>query len=716
MKRIFQRLFILVLVLLTFSAKSINSDIELLRQKVVAEMLNPAVNEAQIIKLMTTLQEQGTWPNINYVDVSRTGFRHGEHLANLVNLSRAYKKKGSKFKGNKQLKVTIYKALDFWLANDFICENWWWNQIGTPDALTSVLLLMDTDLTQEQVVKILPIVGRANLNASGARPSGDRIKIAGILAKTLLFKRDEAEFEKVIKVIESEIKFATGRGMQYDLSFHHRVDRVNNTLSYGTNYASAFAEWAALVSETRYKFSEKSLQMLTNYYLDGICKMLVYGKSPDPGAKNRGITREGDLNPVGTSIPEELLKAGTYRANELVQIIKIRNGIEKPELAYSKFFWDSEYFSFQRPDFFTSVRMFSSRDYNMEQPYNGEGLMNHHLPDGSNFISRTGDEYLDIWPIYDWQKIPGTTVLQTPELPSDSEIQKKGLTDFVGGVTDGRYGASVFDFKSPHDPVSAKKAWFFFDHEYVCLGTAIQSETNFPVVTTLNQCWLRGEVTAMSGDKQSVLETGDHQLDRVKWIFHDGVAYIFPEPQKVNLSTQNQSGSWYKINHQTDSPKDEISKPVFKLWLDEGTHPQDTSYAYIVVPSTSIQELTSGTDAQKVKLLANSPEIQAVQHTGLNISEVVFYTSGEIRLSGYLKLAMESPGMVTVKTDGVNVKNISVSDPSRKLSRIHLTVSQEINKSGTNFTSVWNKEKRVSEIAIDLPQTVYAGESVTIEL
>ena len=704
-----------LLLFIVSEAKSINPEIELLRKKVINEILAPSVNETQILNLINTLHVNGTWPDINYEDVSSTGFRHGEHLANLVNMSRAYKKKGSKFRGNKQLKSAIYKALDYWLANDFICENWWWNQIGTPSAMTSVLLIMDTDLTKDQVNKLIPITGRANLNASGARPSGDRIKIAGILAENLLFKRDASEFDRVIKVIESEIKFVTGRGMQYDLSFHHRGDRVNNTLSYGTSYAASFAEWAAFVSETRYQFSEKSLNMLTDYYLDGICKMQAFGKYPDPGAKNRGITRKGALNPVGINIPENLLKAGTYRASELTQIIKIREGIEKPKLSYSKFFWDSEYFSFQRQGYFTSVRMFSIRDYNMEVPYNGEGLMNHHLPDGSNFISRTGDEYLNIWPIYDWQKIPGTTVLQIPELSSDSEIQKKGLTDFVGGVTDGLYGAAVFDFKSPHDPVSAKKAWFFFDNEYVCLGTSINAETQYSVVTTLNQCWLRGDVTAMADDKQIIIEPGNHQLDNVNWIFHDGVGYLFPTPVKVNLSNQNQTGSWYKINHQTDSPKDKITKPVFKLWLNEGIYPRDTSYAYIIVPSTTVQKMVSSIDAQKVKILANTSKIQAVKHAGLNICEVIFYTSGEICLSNFLKLAIGSPGIVMVKTDGVNVKSISVSDPSRKLSRMFVTVSQELNKTGKNFTSVWNKEKGVSEITIDLPQTVYSGKSVTIK-
>ena len=36
-----------------------------------------------------------------------------------------------------------------------------------------------------------------------------------------------------------------GRVIQYDNSFHHRWDGVNNTLSCGIGYAKAFVEWAA---------------------------------------------------------------------------------------------------------------------------------------------------------------------------------------------------------------------------------------------------------------------------------------------------------------------------------------------------------------------------------------------------------------------------------------------------------------------------------------
>ena len=536
-----------------------------------------------------------------------------------------------------------------------------------------------------------------------------------VFAKNALFKRDVNLFNETIKVIIGEIKFATGRGMQHDYSFHHRTDRVTSTLSYGTGYADAFAEWAALVAGTNYSFPENATSLLIDYYLNGICQTMVYGKYPDPAAENRSITRSGNMNPFSAVTPERLLRAATYRKNELENVVKIRQGKMKSELSFDRFYWDSEYLSHQRPTFFTSVRMFSSRNNNMEMPYNGEGLMNHHYADGSNFISRTGQEYYDIYPVFDWQKIPGTTVMQKPSLPSENEIQKEGLTDFVGAVTDGLYGVASFDFRSTIDPLRAKKAWFLFDKEYVCLGTGINCTSNLPVATTLNQSLLHGDVLVMDGNTKSVLKHGDRILENVEWIFHDSIAYLFPDPVKVNLSNQSATGSWYKINHQSDSPKDEVKVDVFKLWLDHGKSPENANYQYIVIPSTSELEMNHISGNRNIEILSNTSDIQAVRHSGLNLCQVVFYKAGEIEVAPGLKISIDSPGMLMARMTGSTVNKITVADPTRKLSRIHLTVSGKIEKSGKNFKVFWDESKSTSEISIDLPQDVYAGKSATIE-
>ena len=54
----------------------------------------------------------------------------------------------------------------------------------------------------------------------------------------------------------------------------------------------------------------------------------------------------------------------------------------------------------------------------------------------------------------------------------------------------------------------------------------------------------------------------------VKWVFHNKVGYIFPEDQKVGLSNETKSGSWFSINRQTTTSKEEVKADAFALWID----------------------------------------------------------------------------------------------------------------------------------------------------
>lgn len=685
--------FLFSLFLFLAAKASPKSDMEVLRKRFIDELLLPAVDESRVQNLLTTFRADSVWPGIDYVDVSRTGFQHSVHLNNMVYLGRAYKQKHSPFKGNRKVKNTLSVALDFWLRHDFICENWWWNQIGTPSSIISLLLIMDKDLSPAQVEKMLEIAGRANLNASGARPSGDRIKIAGLQAKTALFLRDVETLEMTLEVIEGEIKFATGRGMQYDYSFHHRVDNVNNTLSYGLGYADAFAEWAAKVEGTSYCFSEKALHRLIDYYLDGICKQMVYGRNTDPGVMNRDITRpeRGSFSAV---TPQRLASVSDYRKEELQNIIAVRKGEDVIVPSFAKFFWNSEHFVYQRPGLYTSVRMHSTRNDNMEVPYNGEGLMNHYRGDGTNYISVRGDEYRNLAPVYDYMRIPGATTVITSAMPSEDDVQKRGLSSFVGAVTDGLYGAVAYDFKSPHHPLAARKSWFFFDEEYVCLGAGIGSETRYPVVTTVNQCLLRGEVTVKDKTGVRTMPQGNRVLDGAQWVYHDGLSYIFPSPVSVSLSDEPAEGSWFRVNRQSDSSKEIVSKDIFKLWLEHGKQPQEATYQYIVKPVKSPDDIPS---RLPVEVLSNTKDLQAVKHPGLGIVYAVFYRCGKLAVVEGLEIESDSPGIVMLRYSGKEVKSISASDPSRTMGKLHLNVN------GRN-------------VAIDLPQSVYAGKTATVSM
>ncbi|MEX0778608.1 MAG: polysaccharide lyase family 8 super-sandwich domain-containing protein [Balneolales bacterium] len=703
---------------------STNVDLEIIRELVVDDLIMPEIDEERIEHLMATIQEDGTWPDINYIDVSRNAFEHSRHLDNMLTLSRAYKKPNSENYENPDLKDNIASALDYWLKHDFICDNWWWNQMGTPGRMVNILLLMDDALTEAQKTLAAPIVGRANLDASGARPGGDLIQIAGILGKHGLFERDIEVVNEAVKAMAGEIGFAYERGdpldvrgLQTDFSFHHRSDRVPYTLTYGRGYARSFADWASKVAGTDFEFPEASIELLVDFFLDGIAKTSAYGMYPDPGALSREITRRGILDAFSPNLAQQLLHATSYREEELEEIIAIRKGEQRAKMTGNTFFWHSEYLSHQRSNYFTSVRMYSSRNHNLDQPHNSEGLLNHHLADGSNFIIRHGEEYAGIFPVWNWQKVPGTTVLQKPSLPDRDEIQKRGLTDFVGGVTDGEYGAVLFDFESPHDPLSARKSWFFFDDEFVALGNGISSDSEHPVATTLNQSLLTGDVSVGSNHTNRIQEKGEHNLSNISWVHHDETAYLFPSPTVVRLENKQISGTWARINDSVWAWElEEEHKDVFTLWLDHGVAPRQASYEYIVVPGIADSQVERYLESSPINIMANTPQLQAVQHKGLQISQVAFYEPGEIEIAGGVVLSAESAGLVMVRASDRGIKEITVSDPGRRLDSFSLKVTSRIEAKGSRWKATWHEEEGHSIITFTLPDGEYAGQSLSAKL
>ncbi|PWJ58332.1 chondroitin AC lyase [Dyadobacter jejuensis] len=691
-----------------------HAELEKVRSQVQADLIAEAVDLPQATALLKALRPDGTWPDIDYADLSRTGFDHSRHLDHMLTLARAYRQGATVNK--KKLKKAVLKSLDFWLANDFICENWWWNEMGTPGRMIDLLLMMDEDLSPKQSEKGMYIAGRANMAAFGARPGGDLLQIAAMRAKQALYYRNEEEFGNIMGLMGREITVSTGRGLQADMSFQHRTDRVISTLAYGVGFAKSYSYWAAKTAGTSFQLPEKATQLVVDYFLDGICQSMVYGKYPDPGALNREITRAWALSRVGDDMAGNLIKASPYRNAELQVIVQSRR--EEPVVFEPKdaYFWHSHYYSHQRSNYFTSVRIHSDRASNIEQPHNDEGILNHHLGDGSNFISVQGTEYSEIFPVWDWQKVPGTTVVQKPELPHWKEIAKRGKREFAGGLTDGRYGVVVFDFESVHDPLKAKKSWFFFDKEYMCLGTSITSTSSFPVATTLNQSLLKGPVRVKGRfSKDSLLRQGIHDLTEVEGVWHDRVGYIFPVPRSVQLKNTSTTGNWRRINHQLRYDRSTVKMDVFSLWLDHGIQPSDEGYEYVVVPDVD-EAAWSVYEAEPVlETVHNDGELQAVWHKKLQLLQAIFYTPGELKHHD-LEIRVEKPCLLMLQLQGKDITSITVADPTTQLESIQIALNGSYQVADPQVEVRWDPIIRSSILSVSLPEGAHAGSSLTVDL
>ena len=722
---------ILTIALFSIQTGAKSDDFELIKGRVIDQLMGSEVKDESIAGIIDSVNGDGSFRGINYDDLSlEAGFPHGRHTGYLVSLARAYTSESSRYYQNERIKNFIIRGLEFWVTHDFVGDNWHDNQITTPGNLVHLMLLIGDELPAELVEQAQPMIRRATMEQVpgvfyGARPGGDRIAIAAIVAKNFLFLNDKEAFNNVMQIIAGEIKFSTGeRGMQHDYSFHHREDRVNNTTSYGYGkYANTFGEWSSYVANTVYQFPAEKINQLVDYYLDGIYKHMVYGVYIDVAAHDRSIANQRTSTPRGTLEIERLLQSTDYRSDELENIVKLRKGEEANIRSFAKFFWQTEHFAFQRPHFYTSVRMHSTRNRTYEVPYNGPGTTTHHRADGANYLSIDGHEYDGIWPVYDWQKVSGATIMQKPEnhfarsYGGNMPVQMEGLTDYVGGVDDGLYGAVAYDFKSPHDLLEAKKSWFFFDNEYVCLGSGIKSNSNLPAYTTINQAHLRGDVRVSRGGRAEVAPRSNSNLENVKWVHHDGVGYILPEPATVNLSNRAEQGRWSDISAAKSASDELVTQDVFLLGIDHDNSPGVPSYQYIVVPGITPEgvALTSANN-RDIEILSNTPDLQGVIHNGLGICQLAFYKAGEVEISDDYTVRMDSQGMAMLKMKGNRIEKLTVSDPSRKLTRVTLTVPGIYETRGGNFITLPNNNENSTLIMVDLPTDVYAGSSTTIEL
>jgi chondroitin AC lyase len=296
--------------------------------------------------------------------------------------------------------------------------------------------------------------------------------------------------------------------------------------------------------------------------------------------------------------------------------------------------------------------------------------------------------------VLDWQKIPGTTVVQKEKLTGSP--RRRGETEFVGGVSDGRYGAAAFRFHNSDEKLRARKAWFFFDEAFVCLGAGISHPSDRRVVTTLNQCLLDGEVVCAADGGRTKLDRGAHTLEDASWVLHDRIGYVFPGSADAHLANREKTGSWWRANHQYS--KDEVKEDVFTLWLDHGQSPDGAGYSYIVVPNTGTDELADFADDPPLRIVRNEPGLQAVWHGEKRILQAAFYEPGRVELDDGLAVEAEKPSIVMVRYSDGEAK-IAVSDPTQELDALDLAVTVPA-PDGT-------AKKR--ELHIDLPDGPQAG-------
>lgn len=589
--------------------------------------------------------------------------------------------------------------MEYWYDVDSESDNWWHNQISEPQKLGVLLIQMrigKKQIPQELETKILK-----RIQETGGDPAkwtgANRTDIALHWIYRSCLTQNEADLKTAIDNVFNPVVYTTEEGFQHDNSYFQHGEQLYIG-GYGDEILKGVTQVASYALGTQYQLDKEKVELLSKFMRETYYRT-VRGQNMSFDVVGRSVSRPGLLNKRTTATyAKRMIDIDPTHADEYKAIIARLNRKQPADYqvtASHTHYFRGDYSLHVRPQYNFDVRLASTRTKKCEYG-NKENLKTYFMSDGCTNITQTGDEYFNIFPVWNWCHIPGTTAPQLEKVPMDPKAWGVlGTSTYAGGVSDSIYGATAYAYMDTNPEVNtgAKKSWYFFDNEVVCLGAGIQSTSTYPVHTTVNQCFLKGGILVDKGDKEETLANGSHTLQAPQWVLHDKIGYFFPQKEEVFLTAQTQSGRWYDIN--TSKSKKEEKMDVFTLGINHGVGPKDGSYAYIVVPGkTSAQEMKAYQKKNAIEILSNNAKVQAVRNTKLNVWMVTFFEAGTFKHKE-LSVTVDKPCVLMVKDINAKSANLHIADPGQTQSPIQVEL-----KIG--------KKKQV--LTADFSQTgIYAG-------
>ena len=648
----------------------------------------------------------GEFNDIDYTSTATTNWAPVTHLDRIAIFALAYTKSGNSYYQDTNLYNNIIQALEFWNAAHPTSTNWWNIKILVPKTLGVILIQMrygqnkvSADLENRLMAQMEAdyTVGPNTLeNQEGANLTD---LATGFFYRACL-RKDEIALNSALENAFKPLTIASvgQEGIQYDNSYTQHGPQLYIG-GYSEELIKGIINFALNVAGTEYALGGEKLATLSNYVRNTYLKALR-GQYIHYNAMGRSVSRNGatlkqsfatNINHMATIDPanaaEYNLAVKRMRGTESAS-----SGIQPINILYPI----SDYVLHIRPEYTFSVRTVSDRTAYIERG-NGENLKSYFMTFGSTALTCSGDEYTNIFPAWNWTRIPGTTNMQIATIPQRAQWGVKGISKFVGGASDSLYAVTTYMHKDVTNgsTTSANKSWFFFDDEIVCLGSGITTDYTGGITTSIEQSLKKGDITVSNGDVETVLSEGLVQYkDNISWIHHNNVGYFFPKGGDVRIDNGSKTGSWNEIN--TTQSTGDITKDVFSTFFYHGATPQNESYAYIIVPNKKTPVEVAAYNTENIEILENNASMQVVHHKTLDIWQMVFFEAGTFT-SQELSVSVDKACVLMLKDIKTPKAIMHIADPAQSKSVITVktkvsSISSEWVETICNFAGLSDEE------------------------
>ncbi len=651
------------------------NDYEMFMEKIRNSVnKNPSIDND-----LAKINDEGSFTDIDYSNTAMTNWDPIKHIERLQNFAYAYTNPSNKYYQSDDIYEKIVKGLEYWYAQDPESDNWWHNQISEPQKIGILLIQMRAG--EKQIPEEIEKKTLERIRKDGGEPESwtgaNRTDIALHWIYRSCLSENAEDLKRAIDNVFSPIVYTTGEGFQYDNSYFQHGTQLYIG-GYGDEILKGVTQVASYALGTSYELDKDKVALISKFMRETYYRA-VRGQNMMWDIIGRSMSRPNATNKRNTAaFAKRMIEIDPEHANEFKAIVEKLNRQRPADYktdASHTHYYIGDYSLHTRPSYAFDVRMASTRTKKCEYG-NKENLKTYFLSYGCTCITQTGDEYYNIFPVWNWTHIPGTTAPQVDEIPMDAKAWgTEGTSVFAGGVSDSIMGATAFAYTDtrPETDMSAKKSWYFFNDEVVCLGAGISSTTTVPVHTTVNQCFLGKDIKISQKDnKAETVSMETHTLESPQWVLHDNIGYIFPEEEKVFITAQTQTGKWSDIN--TSKSKKEESHDIFTLGIDHGTAPQNAGYAYIVVPDKKSEtEMEKYYKHNPIEILSNTDKIQAVRNTKEGVWMITFFEAGTFKNKS-LTVSADKPCVLMVKNITSQSADLHIADPGQTQTPIKVTL------------------------------------------
>ena len=608
------------------------------------------------------LNNEGSWDDIDYGDTKRSGWEPRLHPERILEMVKAFMSPSVEYYKSPALEKAIHNTMNYWFRAKLKCSNWYYNEIGVPRTMGTAFILFDEYLTADERINAVQVMENSKFGMTGQ----NKVWLAGNVMIRALLQNDFNLVKQARDTIVSEITKGGSEGIKDDWSFHQHGPQQQFG-NYGLAYVYTMSLFSGIFADTSLSFSHEQLQILSTLLTEGYQWVIWNGKM--------------DISSLGrqlfSSAPLHKALSIAFAANSLSDDISSRLisncYSDKNSFVGHKHFWQSDYTVSRRHDWMSTLKMSSQRVIGVES-MNGDNMRGYYMADGALYVYRDASEYYDIFPVWNWRRLPGVTTYlnDNASMPQpDKKDQYTNRTNFVGGLSDGKNGISAMQLRK--DGLNVDKFWFFADSAIVCLGAGIETDSTLEVATSVEQCWEKGKVHVYRGAESISFTKGSEYTIHDLKILHNNIGYLFLQDEgKCIIDAAKVNGSWHDIMQMY--PKETVSGNIFSIYLNHGKCPKKASYSYMIIPDAD-SDLLKNFNSKAYSILCNNQNIQAIMHN--NVCWIAAKNPSTLDLSASVSVNFLTAGLYRMEMHQGKVISIMYSDPTQQLNMVSFLINNK---------------------------------------